>query len=113
MSNAGLAASLGYGAASEMLRRSTTSQDQTGGSLMLTEANVKRLVTKLSKMRGAALKLGQFMSIQGDLSRQLSYMRTNVHVIYPSLASRSGPDISTSTRWRALYAGLANGGITN
>lgn len=32
---------------------------------MLTEANVHRLVSKLSKMRGAALKLGQFMSIQG------------------------------------------------
>jgi aarF domain-containing kinase len=31
----------------------------------MTEANIKRLVSKLSKMRGAALKLGQFMSIQG------------------------------------------------
>ena len=34
---------------------------------MLTESNVKRLVTKLTRMRGAALKLGQFMSIQGML----------------------------------------------
>lgn len=32
---------------------------------MMTEANIKRLVSKLSQMRGAALKLGQFMSIQG------------------------------------------------
>ena len=31
----------------------------------MTEANIKRLVMKLSEMRGAALKLGQFMSIQG------------------------------------------------
>ncbi|KDQ54699.1 hypothetical protein JAAARDRAFT_60642 [Jaapia argillacea MUCL 33604] len=31
---------------------------------MMTEANVSRLVSKLSRMRGAALKLGQFMSIQ-------------------------------------------------
>ncbi|KAF8841044.1 ABC1-domain-containing protein [Paxillus ammoniavirescens] len=31
---------------------------------MMTEANIKRLVSKLSQMRGAALKLGQFMSIQ-------------------------------------------------
>ncbi|KAF8958587.1 ABC1 family-domain-containing protein [Flammula alnicola] len=59
----GLAASLGYGAASEVLRRTGTgSQDQS--SVMMTEANVKRLVSKLSQMRGAALKLGQFMSIQ-------------------------------------------------
>jgi aarF domain-containing kinase len=33
----------------------------------MTEANIKRLVEKLSRMRGAALKLGQFMSIQGGV----------------------------------------------
>ncbi len=63
----GLAASLGYGAASELLRRSTHSSDENStGSLMLTEGNIKRLVSKLTQMRGAALKLGQFMSIQGQ-----------------------------------------------
>ncbi|EMD32845.1 hypothetical protein CERSUDRAFT_108633 [Gelatoporia subvermispora B] len=61
----GLAASLGYGAASELLRRGTASDnDNNSGSLMLTEGNIKRLVSKLTQMRGAALKLGQFMSIQ-------------------------------------------------
>ncbi|KIJ18135.1 hypothetical protein PAXINDRAFT_9222 [Paxillus involutus ATCC 200175] len=61
----GLAASLGYGAASEIIRRSTNaSNDSEQRSLMMTEANIKRLVSKLSQMRGAALKLGQFMSIQ-------------------------------------------------
>ncbi|KAL0578435.1 hypothetical protein V5O48_003585 [Marasmius crinis-equi] len=59
----GLAASLGYGAASELLRRSS-SQEENAGSVMMTEANIKRLVSKLSQMRGAALKLGQFLSIQ-------------------------------------------------
>ncbi|KAH6904388.1 atypical/ABC1/ABC1-A protein kinase [Coprinopsis sp. MPI-PUGE-AT-0042] len=34
------------------------------GNVMLSEANIKRLVSKLTQMRGAALKLGQFMSIQ-------------------------------------------------
>lgn len=62
----GLAASLGYGAASEIIRRSTVaSNDDKQGSLIMSEANIKRLVSKLSQMRGAALKLGQFMSIQG------------------------------------------------
>lgn len=66
LGSTGLAASLGYGAASEVLRRTGTgSQDQS--SIMMTEANIKRLVSKLSQMRGAALKLGQFMSIQGKL----------------------------------------------
>ncbi|KAH8077389.1 ABC1-domain-containing protein [Cristinia sonorae] len=61
----GLAASLGYGAAAELVRRSTTTgSESSAGSLMLTEANIKRLVSKLTKMRGAALKIGQFMSIQ-------------------------------------------------
>lgn len=60
----GLAASLGYGAASELLRRSTSSDDHQSPSLVLTEGNVKRLVAKLTQLRGAALKLGQFMSIQ-------------------------------------------------
>ncbi|KAI9061828.1 ABC1-domain-containing protein [Trametes sanguinea] len=61
----GLAASLGYGAASELIRRTTSSADeQAPSSLMLTEGNIKRLVSKLTQMRGAALKLGQFMSIQ-------------------------------------------------
>jgi predicted unusual protein kinase regulating ubiquinone biosynthesis (AarF/ABC1/UbiB family) len=61
----GLAASLGYGAASEFLRRTSSSGNEESSSLMMNEANVKRLVNKLSRMRGAALKLGQFMSIQG------------------------------------------------
>ncbi|TFK47175.1 ABC1-domain-containing protein [Heliocybe sulcata] len=62
----GLAASLGYGAASELVRRTTsgTEDNQYSSSLMMTEANISRLVSKLSQMRGAALKLGQFMSIQ-------------------------------------------------
>ncbi|GBE87014.1 Protein ABC1 homolog, mitochondrial [Sparassis crispa] len=60
----GLAATLGYGAASELLRRTTSSETSHSPSLMLTEGNVKRLVSKLTQLRGAALKLGQFMSIQ-------------------------------------------------
>jgi aarF domain-containing kinase len=64
----GLAASLGYGAASEFLRRSVTSADpsRSPSSLIMTEANLTRLVSKLTRMRGAALKVGQFLSIQGS-----------------------------------------------
>jgi len=32
---------------------------------MMTEANLTRIVSKLTQMRGAALKVGQFLSIQG------------------------------------------------
>jgi aarF domain-containing kinase len=57
--------SLGYGAATEMIRRSGSATQEQPSSAMMTEKNIRRLVTKLSKMRGAALKLGQFLSIQG------------------------------------------------
>lgn len=49
-----------------MLRRTGNAPDEQASSVMMTEANIKRLVSKLSQMRGAALKLGQFMSIQGE-----------------------------------------------
>jgi aarF domain-containing kinase len=56
----GLAASMAFGAVSESVSRS----GGPNGSLWLSEANMERLVAKLSKMRGAALKLGQMMSFQ-------------------------------------------------
>jgi predicted unusual protein kinase regulating ubiquinone biosynthesis (AarF/ABC1/UbiB family) len=66
-SKIGLAASLGYGAASEIIRRTGSGANDQQSSVMMTEANITRLVSKLSQMRGAALKLGQFFSIQGEL----------------------------------------------
>ena len=56
----GLAAGLTFGTAQEYFR----SDRQSNESLFLSEKNVDRLVDKLSTMRGAALKLGQFLSIQ-------------------------------------------------
>ena len=61
----GLATSMAVGAVGESFRRATGSEDGTVGSLILSAANMERLVAKLSKMRGAALKLGQMMSFQG------------------------------------------------
>jgi aarF domain-containing kinase len=51
---------MAFGAVSESMSRSGGPE----GSLWLSAANMERLVSKLSKMRGAALKLGQMMSIQ-------------------------------------------------
>lgn len=62
----GLATSMAFGAMGESFRRATGGGGD--GSLMLSEANMNRLVAKLSRMRGAALKLGQMMSFQGMLS---------------------------------------------
>lgn len=61
----GLAASMTMGAVGESFRRATGSSGAAAGSLMLSAGNMERLVAKLSRMRGAALKLGQMMSFQG------------------------------------------------
>ena len=61
----GLAAGIGFGALNESLRRATSSSESPQSSLMFSAANMERLVRKLSRMRGAALKLGQMISIQG------------------------------------------------
>lgn len=58
----GLAAGMFAGAISESFSRVTGGGGE--GSLMLSPANMERLVAKLSKMRGAALKLGQMLSFQ-------------------------------------------------
>jgi len=70
---AGLAAGMGLGAAEEFIRRSTTSEAPSNNSVFMSEANVSRLVDKLSRMRGAALKLGQFLSIQGNCTTLLCH----------------------------------------
>lgn len=62
----GLATSMAFGAVGESFRRVSGSGSDAAGSLMLNAGNMERLVAKLSKMRGAALKLGQMMSFQGQ-----------------------------------------------
>ncbi|KAF7373236.1 Atypical kinase COQ8, mitochondrial [Mycena sanguinolenta] len=99
----GLAASLGYGAASEVIRRSTRPSQGPQQSVMMTEANITRLVSKLSQMRGAALKLGQFLSIQdthvlpADVDKIFRRVQDSAHYMpdwqmEQVLASSLGPD---------------------
>ncbi|CAG8569625.1 8403_t:CDS:2 [Paraglomus brasilianum] len=61
----GLAVGLGIGAVNEAVRRATnTDTSESNSSLLMSESNVDLLVNKLSHMRGAAMKLGQIISIQ-------------------------------------------------
>lgn len=60
----GLATSMAFGAIGEGLRRVVGNADNNAGSIIFSEGNTERLVAKLSKMRGAALKLGQMLSFQ-------------------------------------------------
>lgn len=67
----GLATSMAFGAVGESLRRATGGGGDAAGSLILSAGNMERLVAKLSRMRGAALKLGQMMSFQGWLPHDI------------------------------------------
>ncbi|KAL7812278.1 ABC1 domain-containing protein [Trichoderma gracile] len=58
----GLAAGMLGGAVTESVSRAFGGGGQ--GSVLLSGGNMERLVAKLSRMRGAALKLGQMMSFQ-------------------------------------------------
>ncbi|TRY98124.1 hypothetical protein DNTS_028485 [Danionella cerebrum] len=69
----GLAVGLGIGALAEVAKKSLRLEDKNGNkkavldsSPFLSEANAERIVRTLCKVRGAALKLGQMLSIQDD-----------------------------------------------
>ena len=65
----GLATSMTVGAIGEGLRR-VTGKNSSTSSLMLTESNIERLVSRFSRLRGAALKIGQMISFQGIFDDQ-------------------------------------------
>ncbi|KAF2231878.1 ABC1-domain-containing protein [Viridothelium virens] len=103
----GLATSMAFGAVGESWRRATGS-GVSGGSLMLSEANMERLVAKLSRMRGAALKLGQMMSFQDSkmlpepINQILQRVQDNADYMPASqrnqvLSANLGPE------WRDLF----------
>ena len=60
-----MATSLGVGMMKEAVKRATGFSEQQG-SLSMNPENANRIVKRLSRMRGAALKLGQMLSIQGS-----------------------------------------------
>lgn len=103
----GLAAGMFGGAITESLRRATGSGGE--GPFMLSAGNVDRLVAKLSRMRGAALKLGQMMSFQDSrmlpapIQEVLLRVQDSADYMPPSqrnkvLASNLGQD------WRELFS---------
>lgn len=98
---------MAFGAVNESFRRVVGAGS--GGSLLLSPANMERLVGKLSRMRGAALKLGQMMSLQDSrmlpapIAEVLQRVQDNADYMPPSqrdqvLASNLGSD------WRSLFS---------
>ncbi|RMZ82580.1 hypothetical protein DV738_g1538, partial [Chaetothyriales sp. CBS 135597] len=105
----GLAASMAFGAVSESISRSGGPE----GSLLLSPGNTERLVAKLSKMRGAALKLGQMISFQDSkmLPKALHEVLQRVQdsADYMPLSQRDKV-IATNLgpNWRDLFAEIGD-----
>ena len=72
----GLVAGLGVGTAAEMAKRMMEGEGGGGGtgrrSALLTEANIDRIVNTLCRVRGAALKFGQMLSMEGGLGHPIT-----------------------------------------
>jgi predicted unusual protein kinase regulating ubiquinone biosynthesis (AarF/ABC1/UbiB family) len=105
----GLATSMAFGAVGESFRRATGSAEDAAGSLMFSAGNMERLVAKLSKMRGAALKLGQMISFQG-MSKSVATQLISAKFIRLEDASRLDSTGSPeSSRPRRLHASVPAG----
>jgi predicted unusual protein kinase regulating ubiquinone biosynthesis (AarF/ABC1/UbiB family) len=60
------AGELAFGAAAEGIRRLARGEAAEFGTALLTAPNAKRLAARLARLRGAAMKIGQLVSLQGD-----------------------------------------------
>ena len=73
------------GAMSEGAKRLARGQRPSVGDLLLTSSNVEKLTTRLSEMRGAAMKVGQLLSMDSgqllppQLSEVLARLREDAH----------------------------------
>ncbi|ODV57856.1 protein kinase COQ8 [Ascoidea rubescens DSM 1968] len=87
-----LAAGVTYGAATEGIKRMASSdpnQSTSLNSLILSPKNIERMAKKFSKMRGAALKIGQMMSFQDasilppEIQQILLRVQSSAHFMPP------------------------------
>ncbi|GMK57217.1 hypothetical protein CspeluHIS016_0400510 [Cutaneotrichosporon spelunceum] len=106
-----LGLSLGLGAASETIRR--TAGGEGSGSVFMSDANVRRLVATLGRMRGAALKLGQFMSIQDntmlppEIERVLQQVQDHANYM-PEWQMEKVMRTELGPEWQSLFKAFDN-----
>ncbi len=91
----GLAAGeLAVGGAVEGLRRFASAQPAGAGSVFLTAASAERLAARLARLRGAAMKLGQLLSLEGEdlvppeFARALATLRSGASPMPPAQLHR-------------------------
>lgn len=104
-----LAAGVGVGVATESLKQyAAGKKPESTRSLILSPANIERMLKKFSRMRGAALKIGQLMSFQdnsvlpAEIQQILLRVQNSAHYmplaqLHQVISEQLGPD------WRKKY----------
>ncbi|KAI5955764.1 hypothetical protein KGF54_001266 [Candida jiufengensis] len=89
-----LAAGMGLNAATQGLKNYASGESMTMKSLFLSPQNIERMAKKFSKMRGAALKLGQMLSFQDssilpkEIQQILLRVQNSAHYMPPGQLER-------------------------
>ena len=104
-----LAGGVAGGMIAEGTRRVANGQRPRMGDMLLTPANVGRVADRLSHLRGAAMKLGQMISMDAgdmlppELTQILARLRDNAHHMPPPQLQRVLAE-QWGTGWRARFA---------
>jgi aarF domain-containing kinase len=105
---AGLGINLAAGVGMEVARRAAGGSSD-GGSALLSTRNSEVLAAELCRMRGAALKLGQMLSLQDEsflpapLAEALKRVRTHADVM-PAAQLEQVMSQNLGTEWRSKFA---------
>jgi predicted unusual protein kinase regulating ubiquinone biosynthesis (AarF/ABC1/UbiB family) len=88
------AGELAFGAAAEGMRRLARGESAQFGAALLSAPNAKRLAARLARLRGAAMKIGQLVSLQGEdvlppeFAQALSVLRSQAVPMPPEQVRR-------------------------
>lgn len=88
------AGELAFGAAAEGMRRLARGEAAEFGTALLSAPNAKRLAARLARLRGAAMKIGQLVSLQGEdvlppeFAQALSVLRSQAVPMPPEQVRR-------------------------
>ncbi|MBI3784494.1 MAG: AarF/ABC1/UbiB kinase family protein [Deltaproteobacteria bacterium] len=97
---------LALGALTEGMRRMVGATVH--GGLVFSEANAERLAKRLASLRGAAMKIGQMLSLQGEdilpaeLTRALAILRADANTMPPAQLHRALKR-AYGSGWEALF----------
>ena len=111
-----LAGGVAGGMAAEGARRLAAGQRPSVGDLLLTAGNVGRVADQLAHLRGAAMKLGQMISMDAgdvlpsELSAILARLRDNAHHMPPAQLKRV-LEAEWGRDWRRRFARFGAGPI--